>query len=161
MNRTSIRHHATNLTQLVAFVVLATTGFMAATVQARETEHFFEVSQAVESKLGRTKLLDVPFYMKGQDGAPEAVKLLGTWSQERSSRGLLRGDKKSCDVAFLSALIAIQESARKDGADTIVNLVSSTKGKTTESPTHYRCIAGATIVHVGLTGDVITTQQGR
>jgi hypothetical protein len=125
---------------------------------ARETEHIFEVSQAVNSKLARTKLLEVPFFMKGQEGAPAATQNLGTWTQERSTRGVMRTDKKSCDVAFLSALIALQESAKKDGADAIVNLVSATRGKTTESPTHYRCVAGATIAHVGLTGDIIKTR---
>ena len=61
------------------WLLLATPG-----AQARETEHFFEVSQAVGSKLGRSRLLEVPFYMKGQEGAPEATQLLGTWTQERS-----------------------------------------------------------------------------
>lgn len=124
----------------------------------RETEHFFEVSQAVTSKFGRTRLLEVPFYMNGQEGAPEATQSLGTWTQERSTWGVMRTDKRSCDVAFLSALIALQESAKKDGADAIVNLVSATRGKTTESPTHYRCISGATIAYVGLTGDIIKTR---
>ncbi len=145
------------LAMIATLTLMTLTGF-AGTAQARETEHFFEVSQAVTSKLGRTKLLEIPFYMKGQEGAPIATQQLGTWYQERSSRGLLRGDKKSCDVAFLSALIAIQESAKKDGADAIINVVSSTRGKITESPTHYRCMAGATIVHVAVTGDIITTQ---
>jgi len=131
---------------------------LASGANARETEHLFEVAQAVDSKLGKSRLLEIPFYMKGQEGAPEGAQLLGTWTMERASRGLLRGDKKSCDVAFLSAMIALQENAMKDGGDAIINVVSSTKGKTTESPTHYRCIAGATIVHVAVTGDVIKTQ---
>jgi hypothetical protein len=136
-------------------LVVATITIPAA--QARETEHFFDVAQAVGSQTARTRLLETPFYMKGQDGAPPTTQLISTWTQERSTRGLLRGDKKSCDVAFLSAVIALQESAKKDGGDAIVNIVSSTKGKTTESPTQYRCIAGATIVHVALTGDVVKT----
>jgi|GEM_PF-943625 len=139
---------------VVSWLLLA----VAPHTSARETEHFFEVSQAVTSKLGRTRLLEVPFYMKGQEGAPEATQSLGTWTQERSTRGVMRTDKTSCDVAFLSALIALQESAKKDGADAIVNLVSATRGKTTESPTHYRCISGATIAHVALTGDIIKTR---
>lgn len=141
-----------------ALLLASALSTVAGAAEARETEHFFEVSQAVTSKLGRTKLLDVPFYMKGQEGAPEATQQLGTWTQERSSRGGLRGDKKSCDVAFLSAMIALQESAKKDGADAIINVVSATRGKTTESPTHYRCVAGAAIVHVAVSGDVVKTR---
>lgn len=124
---------------------------------ARETEHFFDVAQAAESPLGKSRLLGMPFYMKGQP-APESVKLLSTWTQERSSSGVMRTDKKTCDIAFLSALKALQESAQAEGGDAIINIVSTTKGKTTESATQYRCIAGTTIAHVALSGEVIKTQ---
>lgn len=138
-------------------IVFFALGGLSPLVEARETELFFDVAQATESPLGKSRLLSIPFYMKGGD-APVAVKLLSTWTQERASSGVMRTDKKTCDVAFLSALIALQESAQKEGGDAIVNIVSSTKGKTTESASQYRCIAGTTIAHVALSGDVIKTQ---
>ena len=138
-------------------ILVLALGGLSPLVQARETEHFFDVAQATESPLGKSRLLGIPFYMKGQE-APVAVKQLSTWTQERASSGVMRTDKKTCDVAFLSALIALQESAQKEGGDAIINIVSSTKGKTTESASQYRCIAGTTIAHVALSGDVIKTQ---
>ncbi len=132
-------------------------GGLSPLVQARETEHFFDVAQASESPLAKSRLLGIPFYMKGQE-SPVAVKVLSTWTQERATSGVMRTDKKTCDIAFLSALIALQESATTEGGDAIINIVSTTKGKTTESATQYRCIAGTTIAHVALSGEVIKTQ---
>ncbi|MCP5180431.1 MAG: hypothetical protein H6993_01550 [Pseudomonadales bacterium] len=125
---------------------------------ARETEYFFDVQSAVTSPRAAKVLHDIPFFMKGQEGAPVATRVINITTFERPVQGIFRGDKKTCDYAFLSSLAALQESAKADGGDTILNIVSSTRGKTTESPTQYRCIAGATIAYVALTGEVVTTQ---
>jgi hypothetical protein len=134
--------------------LLALALLLAAPAQARDTEHFFSAAEAAESDVGKAKLLDVPFYLRGQEHPAFGRELL-EMSTEKSTRGAFRTDLTSCRVAFLSALIALQQRAQAESAAAIVDIVSITRGKETESATDYRCIAGTTIVHVGLRGKLV------
>jgi len=122
---------------------------------ARETEHFFDVADAVASGQGRENLEpEVAYFFDGQPH-PKPASVIGTWSTRRSTRGLFRSDEAACQVAFLSALIQLQKRALSEGGDGVVDIQSITRGKTTKSPTQYRCVAGATVVHVALKGNVV------
>ena len=127
---------------------------LAAPASARNTEHFYAVEDAVTSALGQKKLLNVRFYFAGQEH-PGVKKVLGEWPSRRSTRGVFRSDLSSCQVAFLSALINLQKRAKREGGDAIIDIKSITRGKETSSATEYRCVAGSTVVHVGLTGEVV------
>jgi hypothetical protein len=140
---------------VVAFSVLVL--LFGAEAAARNTEHLLPVDEAVRSALGREKLLDVPFYFAGQQH-PGQAKVLGEWKTRKSTRGLFRSDSSACQVAFLSALISLQERARREGGDAVVDIKSVTRDKETSSATEYRCVAGATVVHVALSGTVITLE---
>ena len=126
--------------------------------EARNTEHFYPVEEARTSDLGEARLLSVPFYMRGQDHPPVA-QTLSEVNTDHSTRGAFRSDNASCQVAFLSAIIALQQRAMEKGGDAIVDIVSITRGKKTESATEYRCIAGAMIVHVSLKGKIVKLAQ--
>jgi hypothetical protein len=49
----------------------------------------------------------------------------------------------------------LQERAQDEGGDAIVDIVSITRRKKTESASEFRCVAGALIVHVGLRGTIV------
>lgn len=134
---------------VVAFLLVT-----AGVAQARNTEHLYPVNPAVESALGKERLLAVPFYFKGQKHA-SVKKTHGEWSTNKTSRGAFRSDEISCEVALLSALIQLQQRAQAQGGDAIVDIVSITRGKETTSATDYRCVAGSFVVHVGLKGTVV------
>ncbi len=138
-------------------VLLAALCAFAAPAQARDTEHFYDIRQAVESAIGQAKLLDVPFYFRGQEHPSLGAELLEVRT-ERSTRGAFRSDLSSCQVAFLSAVIVLQQRAKEKSAAAIVDIVSITRSKTTESASEFRCIAGATIVHVGLRGKLVAAK---
>lgn len=124
------------------------------TAQARETERFYPAQEAAESELGKAKLYSVPFYLKGQQH-PQVKKTIFELSTNQSTRGVFRSDENSCRVAFLSAIRVLQNRAQEKGGDAIIDIVSITRGKQTESSKDYRCIAGATVVHVGLKGKIV------
>jgi len=118
---------------------------------ARNTEHFFPLAAALASERGN--LIEIPVYLKGQSHPEGSVIEHVTVS--RSSRGVFRGDEASCHVAALSVLRELQEHARRSGGDAIIDIVSTTRGTTTESATDYRCVAGAIVVHVALRGTIV------
>lgn len=122
--------------------------------QARNTEVVLSAESATQSEHAQGYLLDVPYYLKGQPGAPKG-KPISTVTTEQSTRGAFRSDAASCRVAFLTALHNLQERAQRAGGDAVVDIVSVTRGKRSESPTDFRCIAGAMVVHVGIEGTVV------
>ncbi len=124
---------------------------------ARDTELFLPVSEAVSSELAQARLFDVPYFFKGQV-APQVAERLQQVDTSQSTRGAFRSDEESCNVAFLSALRVLQERAQLKGGSAIVDIVSTTRGKRTESATDYRCVAGSMVVHVGLKGTLVKLQ---
>jgi uncharacterized protein (DUF779 family) len=122
--------------------------------QARDTEHFYPAADAKDSELGQQQLFEVPFYLKGQQH-PKVSKTISEIDTQRSTRGAFRSDGASCEVAFLSAMKVLQQRAQEKGGNAIIDVVSTTRGKQTESTTDYRCVAGSVIVHVGLKGKIV------
>ena len=120
---------------------------------ARETEVIVPVKEAVDSDV-KGYLRSIKFYMKGQKH-PGVAKELVTVTADRSTRGAFRSDEASCNVAFLSAMRALQDRAGLEEGDAIINVVSATRGERTESATDFRCVAGGVIVHVGLKGTIV------
>jgi uncharacterized protein YbjQ (UPF0145 family) len=122
--------------------------------QARNTEVFVSAESATRSERARGYLLDVPFYLKGQPGAPNG-KPLSKMTTQQATSGAFRSDQSSCRVAFLTALRELQKEAQRVGGDAVVDIVSVTRDVRSESPTDFRCIAGAMVVHVALEGTVV------
>ena len=121
---------------------------------ARDTEVFLPVSEALQADAKGHLLSTVKFYMKGQNH-PEVAKQLLTISTDRATRGAFRSDEDSCRVAFLSSMRVLQDRAVQEGADGIINVVSTTRGTMSESASDFRCVAGFAIVHVGLKGTLV------
>jgi hypothetical protein len=122
--------------------------------EARETFHDLSVEDAKQSTLGQEKLLDLPIYMKGQKH-PKVAKDLGVFTSNRRTNAFNKSDEQACEVAFLSALIALQKRARAEGGDAVVDVRSITKHNDLESATQFRCVAGAVIANVALEGRVV------
>lgn len=136
---------------LVAF---SATILSAGMTTARETDHTFPVQHALETPVAKKKLLDIPFFMAGQKH-DNVVKDLGVFKSSKTSSGFSKSDQEGCDQAFLSALITLQQRAKKEGGDAIVEIKSVTKGNNMESATDYGCLAGAVIVRVALEGRIV------
>jgi uncharacterized protein YbjQ (UPF0145 family) len=124
------------------------------TAAARNTEVIQSVQGAVESDIKAHLLKDVQYFMKGQKH-PGVAKEMATVSTNQSTRGAFRSDEASCNVAFLSAVRRLQDRAKLDGGDAVVDIVSVTRGTLTESASDFRCVAGSAIVHVGLKGTIV------
>jgi len=67
-----------------------------------------------------------------------------------------KSDLQACQHVFLSAVIELQDRARKEGGNAVVNIKSNYRNELTESPTEFTCGAGAVIAGVALVGDVVT-----
>jgi hypothetical protein len=142
----------------VSLCLYASTGLAATPAEARDTEVLLSAKTAAESELGQSALFDVPFFMKGEKHPPveNEIKQVST---NQSTRGAFRGDDSSCRVAFLSSMKVLQSRAQDAGGDAVIDIVSITRHKKTESSTDFRCVAGTFVVHVGLRGTIVRLKK--
>jgi hypothetical protein len=84
---------------------------------------------------------------------PGVDEVISEPTSNRTTRGAFRSGEESCQAAFPSAVIALQQRVLKDGGDAVVDIVSVTRDELTESATDDRCVAGSTIVPVS--GEIV------
>lgn len=125
---------------------------------ARTTFHDLDIKQAMDSELGKAKLLDVPVYFVGQSHA-KVVSDMGVFTANRRTNAFNKSDEQACRIAFLSAVIALQSRAQRLGGDAVVDVKSITKHQNLESATQYRCAAGNVVANVVLTGRVVKFEK--
>jgi hypothetical protein len=126
----------------------------AASASARTTIHDLDVAQAKSAGIGHEKLLDVPVFMAGQKHRGIA-RDYGVFRSNRRTNAANKSDEVACQIAFLSALIALQARARDIGGDAVVEVRSITRNDPLVSATQYRCAAGGIIANVALEGRVV------
>ena len=134
---------------LVAFVFLA-----ARPATARNDKYLLPISVALQSK-DAPEMSDgsVKFFFGNQD-TPEIATKLGSGSTHQRSSTRPSEDAKSCNVAFLKALVALQKNAKQLGANAVVNIASYYRNDTLSSAAEFECHAGAS-AHVMLKGEFV------
>ena len=124
------------------------------TADARSTIHDLSVKEAAGSEIGKAKLLDVPFFMSGQKHA-KVARDFGVFTSNRRTNAFGKSDEAACQIAFLSAIISLQNRATQLGGNAVVDIKSITKHDDLDSATDFRCAAGGVIANVVLTGRVV------
>ena len=84
---------------------------------------------------------------------PVTGQSLGQFSTNKKTNGFGKNSQKSCEHAFLSAMIEMQERAQKLKATTIANIKSNFKSKEYVSETQFECGDGFLMSGVALKGD--------
>jgi uncharacterized protein YbjQ (UPF0145 family) len=70
-----------------------------------------------------------------------------------------KSDEEACHVAMLSGLIQLQERARKEGGNAVINIESYYKKKSYKSKDKFECHAGNIMAGVALKGDVVKLKK--
>ena len=107
-----------------------------------------EVARALEYS-GRRKPSAFAWFMLGSRHNAEK-KALGRMVTRKSTSAFGRSDQHACGIAFQSAIIQLQERARRLGGNTVVDIVSIADGETTESKDSFRCSVGKLVATVHL-----------
>jgi len=95
----------------------------------------------------------IKIYMMGQS-VPGLQKRYGSYKSNKRSNAGGKTSQDACDVAFISALIALQQRADREGGNAVVDIYSLTKDKKMQSSENYSCNAGGMMVNVVLMGTV-------
>jgi uncharacterized protein YbjQ (UPF0145 family) len=139
--------------RVIQLVLLAMLAVQAPTSAARDTFHDYPVDAALKSP-SASGLHSVPIFMAGQDH-PATGENLGDATSNRRTNAFGKSDEDACAIAFLSAIIALQDRATSLGGTAVVDIKSITKHNDLVSATEYRCVAGALIANVALTGTIV------
>ncbi|GGO65883.1 excinuclease ABC subunit A [Bowmanella pacifica] len=135
----------------IAAVAALTSSFAA---QARDDRVRFDLEPFLSSSKAKEVLLDVPVYFAGQQH--NAIK--ETWGEVTTSRktnAFNKSDKEACEWVLLSALKVLQERARKEGMNAVVNIKSNYKHQEYASSEQFECGAGTFVAGVALKGDIV------
>lgn len=92
---------------------------------------------------------DIKLYF-GKQKTPAVDKKI--WEGGTTQKSMRKSQKEHCETAFVSAILRLQDRARKEGGNAVVNIVS---GGSNESATEYTCTSGRVTGSVTLRGTVV------
>src|SRR5215510_5705059 len=116
--------HMTRMPLLMG-VTLTMLAMLAGPVAARDDRIMLAIRDALDGPDAKAKLdRGVRLHFGGGFGGPVA-KDLGVWKSNKKANAFLKDDKVACERAFLSAVISLQERARKMGGNAVVNIASN------------------------------------
>lgn len=136
---------------LTAFTIF----FTAPEAQGRDTKHMYSILGAMESADFKERLdPDIALYFSGQDHpAPSDEK--GQYVSNRKTNAVGKSDQKACYWVFLSALLKLQERAKAEGGNAVIDIHSYYKKDIMRSAEEFECHAGAIMAGVALRGTVV------
>src|SRR5262245_22969910 len=127
---------------LLVGVTLGMVAMLAGPVAARDDRIMLPIREALDAPDAKAKLdRGVRLHFGGGFGGPVA-KDLGVWKSNKKANAFLKDDKVACERAFLSAVLSLQERARKMGGNAVVNIASNYRNSPTSSTSQYMCGAG-------------------
>jgi len=92
----------------------------------------------------------------GKQTKVKVAKTIGEWTSNKKTNAFNKTDQEACDIAFISAAVSLQDRAKREGGNAVINVHSVYKNDKFESASEYLCGAGATMAGVALRGTVVT-----
>jgi hypothetical protein len=119
---------------------------------ARDTVLYIPLADVLAMPEAKGKLDPaMKFFLAGQD-TPKVIKSFSVGVSNPKTNGVGKTDEFGCKWAALSALISLQNSAKREGANAVIDIVSFYKKNEYKSATDFECHAGAIIIGVALRG---------
>ena len=95
----------------------------------------------------------------GDTPHPPIAKRIGTFTSNKKTNAFNKSDKEACEWVFLSAILALQERARREGGDAVVNIRSYYKKNDISHRSKFMCGAGTIVAGVAFRGDVVKLRK--
>ena len=129
-------------------------GFSMQTV-ARDDRHMFPLKDALNTAEAKQRLDPGVRLFFGKQKHPAIAKSFGEGRTNKKTNAFNKSDKEACEWAFLSALLELQERAKKEGGNAVVGIKSNYKNTEYSSEKDYICGSGALMAGVALKGKVV------
>ncbi|MDJ0812347.1 MAG: excinuclease ABC subunit A [Woeseiaceae bacterium] len=142
--------------QLAVFMSVFALLFSASTGDARNTIHQLSIADALAEGEEKGVLIDGIALYFGDAATPAVEKNHGEFTANRKTNAFNKSDEEACSWVFLTAVKALQERARKEGGNAVINIYSYYYKNTFVSQTEFECGAGTMVAGVTMIGDVVT-----
>lgn len=139
----------------VALAALLASG----SVFPRDDQNMYPLDDALNSDAAKSKLdPSVKLYF-GAQKHPQIAKEFGEWKTNKKTNAFNKSDKEACEWVFLSAVLELQERAKKEGGNAVVGIKSNYKNSERSSESEYMCGNGAVMAGVAFKGKIVTLAQ--
>lgn len=139
------------LTAATALLLAALPGLS----QARDTALYLPFEKVVRQMLAEKKLDgSVKFYLAGVKPRGKVTVISPNSVTNKKTNAFNKSDEAACEWALQSALLTLQDAARKANANAVTNIASYYKRNERKDASTYECHAGAVIAGVALKGDL-------
>lgn len=88
----------------------------------------------------------------------KVVERHGEYPTNKKTNAFGKSDDEACRWVMLSALLSLQERAKREGGNAVVNIRSYYDKNIYSSDTDYECHAGNIMAGVALIGEVVTIE---
>lgn len=140
-----------NLTAATALLLSA----LPSVSQARDTALYLPFEKVVQQMLAEKKLDgSVKFYLAGVQPRGKVKVISPSVVTNKKTNAFNKTDEAACEWALQSALLTMQDAARKVNANAVTNIASYYKKNERKDASTYECHAGAVIAGVAIKGDL-------
>lgn len=141
-------------TQVMSATTIAI-ALLASQAQARDTRELYSLEEALNNEDAKETLMpEVKLYF-GNQKHPAIERNFGEVMSNKKTNAFGKTDKRACQWAFLSAMLALQDRAIAEGGNAVVNIRSFYKRNEISSPTEFECGAGAIMAGVTFKGQIV------
>ena len=126
------------------------------TASARDTRLMLSIADALATPEAKAQLSGDIQFVFGAEAEGEVDRRFGTFTTNKKTNAFNKTDTEACQWVFLSAMVTLQQRARNEGGNAVVNIQSYYKKNQVSSTTEFECGAGSFVAGVALRGDVVT-----
>ncbi len=145
--------------KLIVGLVFAISLLFASQAMARDDRLMFSIGDVLKSPGAAEKVdKNIRLYF-GKQRHPKVAKNFGTVTANKKTNAFNKSDKQACEWVFLSAVIALQDRARRDGGNAVVNIRSYYKKQNVSSRTEFMCGVGNVVAGVTFQGDIVRLKK--
>jgi uncharacterized protein YbjQ (UPF0145 family) len=127
---------------------------------ARDDRLMFPVKDGLEKGKSTKDRIDPDIRLYFGKQTPKAIeRKLGEFTADRKTNATNKTDKEACEIAFVSAVVSLQQRARKEGGNAVMNIASVYRNDNRASTTEYLCGAGTFAAGVALRGTVVKLKK--
>ncbi len=139
----------------IAFLIVTALSVLLNAAHARDDKLMLPIKEAKALGMEKEKLdPNIPLYF-GTTAHPAVQKKFGTFVSNKKTNAVGKSDEYACQWVFLSAAIALQERAKAEGGNAVINIKSYYKKNEFSSNTEFECHAGNIMAGVALRGTVV------
>ncbi len=113
------------------------------------------IQDAMDNSKVQSALYDDIALYWGSQTHPQVIEKYGEFKTSKRANKLGKSRDAACQWALASAVKALQQRARREGGNAVINLTSNVQDHELSSDTSYECLCGGMMVNVAVKGDVV------